>query len=73
MILTTVVVVVIIHPSLQVKDYTINFWCVLPTFFPKLAPAQNPVAEGMFNVLLAWAALFSGFLPDGRTSKKVRK
>jgi len=56
----------------QVKDYTLNFWCILPTFFPQLAPAQNPVAEGLFNLLLAWAALFSGFLPDGRTTRKVR-
>jgi len=50
----------------QVGGLTLNYFCVLPTLLPGLAPKFSPVMEGAFNLLLAYAALLSGFLVDGR-------
>jgi hypothetical protein len=53
----------------QVWNLSVNFWLVLPILTPESAPIVHPVLEGVFNFLLAWAALFSGFLIDGRVSE----
>jgi hypothetical protein len=50
----------------QVGGLTLTYFCVLPTLLPGLAPKFSPVMEGVFNLLLAYAALLSGFLVDGR-------
>lgn len=50
----------------QVGGLTLNYFLVLPTLLPGLAPKFSPVMEGVFNLLLAYAALLSGFLVDGR-------
>jgi len=49
-----------------VGGLTLNYFNVLPTLLPDLAPRFSPVMEGVFNLLLAYAALLSGFLVDGR-------
>lgn len=58
-------------PPRQVGGLTANYFCILPTILPNLAPVFSPVMEGIFNLLLAWSVLFSGFLVDGR--KEVRQ
>lgn len=50
----------------QVGGLTLNYFCILPTLLPSIAPKFSPVMEGVFNLLLAYAALLSGFLVDGR-------
>lgn len=51
---------------------TADYFLVLPTLLPKLAPANPPVMEGVFNGLVAWAALLAfGFLEDGRKPVRV--
>lgn len=50
------------------RDLSLNFWLVMPIFTPDVAPVLHPCLEGLFNFLLAWAALFSGFLIDGKTT-----
>lgn len=51
----------------QVGGLTADYFLILPTLLPKLAPANPPVMEGVFNGLVAWAALLAfGFLEDGR-------
>ncbi len=51
----------------QVGGLTANYFCVLPTLLPGWAPKFSPVMEGVFNLIVAYAALLSGFLVDGRT------
>lgn len=51
----------------QVGGLTANYFCALPTLSPGWAPKFSPVMEGIFNVIVAYAALLSGFLVDGRT------
>ena len=52
----------------EVKDLSLNFWLVLPILSYDSAPVVHPVLEGVFNLLLAYAALFVGFIVDGRSS-----
>lgn len=49
----------------EVRDLSLNFWLIVPLLSPESAPVLHPVLEGVFNGLLAWAALFSGFMIDG--------
>ena len=51
----------------EVKDLSLNFWFVLPTFDPASAAVLHPCLEGVFNLLIAWTTLFWGFVTDGRT------
>ena len=50
----------------QVLGLSLNFWLVAPALGLPFAPALHPGLEGIFNLLLAWAAAFAGFLSDGR-------
>lgn len=50
----------------QVGGLTLNYFCLLPTLLPTLAPQFSPVMEGIFNTIVAYAALLTGFLVDGR-------
>ena len=50
----------------EVIDLSLNFWLVLPILQPEAAPHLHPVFEGSFNLVLAWSALFAGFLIDGK-------
>ncbi len=50
----------------EVLALSANFWFLLPAVAPELAPALNPVLEGLFNFTIAWGLLFFGFLLDGR-------
>ena len=52
----------------EVRDLSLNFWLIVPLASPKSAPVLHPVLEGVFNGLLAWAALFSGFMIDGKAA-----
>lgn len=55
----------------EVLDLSYNFWLILPIGFPNMdVDTVSPVLEGIFNLLLAWAGLFAGFMIDGKTSRK---
>ena len=49
----------------EVLDLSLNFWEIGPALFPGF-PVVHPGLEGIFNVVLAWSALFVGFAADGR-------
>lgn len=49
----------------EVKDLSINFWLILPIVAKDIAPVFHPIMEGLFNLVLAWSALFFGFAIDG--------
>jgi ketosteroid isomerase-like protein len=53
----------------EVRDLSLNFFFVSPLLNLPFSPTVHPMLEGVFNLLLAWAALFSGFLSDDRTRK----
>lgn len=53
----------------EVRDLSLNFWLVSPLLDLPFAPVLHPSLEGMFNLLLAWAAAFAGFLSDGRPGR----
>jgi len=53
----------------EVKDLSLNFFLVSPTLNLPFSPIVHPMLEGVFNLLLSWAALFSGFLSDERRDK----
>ena len=60
------------HTWQEVLDLSYNFWLILPIFFSKLdTDTVSPVLEGIFNLLLAWAGLFAGFMIDGKQSKSA--
>ena len=50
----------------EVRDLSLNFWLLMPAIAPESSPVLHPCLEGLFNLLLAWAALFSGFMVDGK-------
>lgn len=49
----------------EVKSLSLNFWFVLPSISAD-APVVHPVLEGVFNLVIAYSALFSGFLASER-------
>ena len=53
----------------EVRDLSLNFFFVSPILSLPFSPVVHPMLEGVFNILLAWAALFSGFLSDDRVRK----
>jgi len=53
----------------EVLDLSINFFLVAPLLKLPFSPVVHPMLEGVFNFLLAWAALFVGFLSDDREDK----
>ena len=53
----------------EVRDLSLNFFFVSPLLSLSFSPVVHPMLEGVFNILLAWAALFSGFLSDDRVRK----
>ncbi len=53
----------------EVRDLSLNFFLVSPIFHLPFAPVVHPMLEGVFNLLLSWAALFAGFLSDDRRQK----
>lgn len=53
----------------EVRDLSLNFFLVSPLLNLPFSPVVHPVLEGVFNLLLAWAALFAGFLSDDRREK----
>ena len=55
---------------IEVRDLSLNFWFIGPLAMPSLFPSSvHPVLEGVFNLVLAWSALFACFAADGRTAK----
>lgn len=50
----------------EVLNLSLNFWLISPLLQLPFAPVLHPGLEGIFNLLLAWAATFAGFLSDGR-------
>lgn len=53
----------------EVLGLSLNFWLVAPLLHLPFSPALHPGLEGIFNLLLAWAAAFAGFLADGRPGR----
>jgi ketosteroid isomerase-like protein len=53
----------------EVRDLSLNFFLVSPLLNLPFAPVVHPMLEGVFNLLLAWAAMFAGFLSDERRNK----
>eukprot|EP00613_Pedinella_sp_CCMP2098_P055662 CAMPEP_0171896252 /NCGR_PEP_ID=MMETSP0992-20121227/47473_1 /TAXON_ID=483369 /ORGANISM="non described non described, Strain CCMP2098" /LENGTH=227 /DNA_ID=CAMNT_0012524241 /DNA_START=281 /DNA_END=961 /DNA_ORIENTATION=+ len=53
----------------EVVDLSLNFFLVAPLLHLPFSPALHPGLEGVFNLLLAWAAAFSGFAADGRKGR----
>mmetsp|Transcript_88184 Transcript_88184/g.273244 ORF Transcript_88184/g.273244 Transcript_88184/m.273244 type:complete len:472 (+) Transcript_88184:47-1462(+) len=54
---------------IEVRDLSLNFWLISPLLQLPFAPVVHPCLEGLFNLLLAWAAAFAGFLSDGRPGR----
>mmetsp|Transcript_30024 Transcript_30024/g.72498 ORF Transcript_30024/g.72498 Transcript_30024/m.72498 type:complete len:670 (-) Transcript_30024:188-2197(-) len=53
----------------EVRDLSLNFFLVAPSLGLPFSPVVHPMLEGVFNLLLAWAAMFAGFLSDERDDK----
>eukprot|EP00746_Dinoflagellata_sp_MGD_P027414 gnl/MRDRNA2_/MRDRNA2_164718_c0_seq1.p1 gnl/MRDRNA2_/MRDRNA2_164718_c0~~gnl/MRDRNA2_/MRDRNA2_164718_c0_seq1.p1 ORF type:complete len:581 (+),score=94.76 gnl/MRDRNA2_/MRDRNA2_164718_c0_seq1:54-1796(+) len=53
----------------EVLGLSLNFWLIAPLLNMPFSPALHPGLEGIFNLLLAWAAAFVGFLSDGRPGR----
>ncbi len=53
----------------EVRDLSLNFFLVSPLLHLPFAPVVHPMLEGVFNLLLAWAGMFAGFLSDERKDK----
>ena len=53
----------------EVRDLSLNFFFVSPLLNLPFSPVVHPMLEGVFNVLLSWAAMFAGFLSDDRKDK----
>ena len=53
----------------EVRDLSLNFWFVGPSVFGGAFPVVHPGLEAIFNVVLAWSALFAGFAADGRRGR----
>ena len=53
----------------EVRDLSLNFFLVAPALNLPFSPVVHPMLEGVFNLLLAWAAMFAGFLSDERKDK----
>jgi SnoaL-like domain len=53
----------------EVVNLSLNFFLVAPVLNLPFSPMVHPMLEGVFNMLLAWAAMFAGFLSDDRRNK----
>mmetsp|Transcript_24177 Transcript_24177/g.67024 ORF Transcript_24177/g.67024 Transcript_24177/m.67024 type:complete len:631 (+) Transcript_24177:196-2088(+) len=53
----------------EVLQLSLNFFLVSPILNLPLSPTIHPMLEGVFNLLLSWAAMFAGFLSDDRKDK----
>jgi hypothetical protein len=53
----------------EVRDLSLNFFLVSPLLGLPFSPVVHPMLEGVFNLLLSWAAMFAGFLSDDRRDK----
>lgn len=53
----------------EVLNLSLNFFFVSPLLNLPFAPVVHPMLEGVFNLLLSWAALFAGFFSDEREDK----
>ena len=52
---------------IEVQNLSFNFMFIAPAAKLPVAAKLHPMLEGVFNGLLAWAAMFWGFLSDDRT------
>ena len=53
----------------EVLGLSLNFWLVAPLLDLPFAAQLHPGLEAIFNLMLAWAALFAGFAVDGRRGR----
>ncbi|CAB9506001.1 expressed unknown protein [Seminavis robusta] len=53
----------------EVLNLSLNFFLVSPLLHLPFSPSVHPMLEGVFNLLLSWAAMFAGFLSDERPRK----
>jgi hypothetical protein len=52
---------------IEVQNLGVNFMFIAPALKLPMAAKLHPMLEGVFNGLLAWSAMFWGFLSDDRT------
>ena len=52
----------------EVRDLSLNFWLISPLLGLPFAPVVHPGLEGIFNLLLAWAAAFAASRAAFRSS-----
>lgn len=57
----------------EVRDLSLNFWFVGPLVAPSFFPVRHPLLEAVFNLVLAWSALFACFAADGRRDSTFLK
>lgn len=50
----------------EVYRLSLNYLLILPIISPSNAADVHPILEGVFNLVLLWATLFTGFLIDGK-------
>jgi SnoaL-like domain len=53
----------------EVWNLSLNFFLVAPLLHLPFSPSVHPMLEGVFNLLLSWAAMFAGFLSDDQPKK----
>ena len=53
----------------EVLGLSLNFWLVAPLLDLPFAAQLHPGLEAIFNLMLAWAACWAGFLVDGRNGR----
>ena len=53
----------------EVLGLSLSFWLISPLLGLPFAQVLHPGLNGIFNLLLAWAAAFAGFLSDGRPGR----
>ena len=49
---------------MEAVNLSLNFWLVLPSIAPSMAPVVDPSLEALFNVLICWALGFWGLVAD---------
>eukprot|EP00960_Hanusia_phi_P024075 710310-Hanusia_phi.AAC.2 len=55
--------------TMEAINLSFNFWFIMPALFPDFSPNLHPALEAFFNIVVAWGALFFGFLSDGSKQK----
>ena len=55
----------------EALELSLNFAFVTPVVFPTLAPTYAPTYEALFNLVVAWAFLFLGFVSEDLSKRQI--